>query len=269
MRCDYQFRYVTNDGQSFNPQQVHTIVATSDLVTVKGGNLQPSQGHISFEENPDEVHVMWSTGGDGNTNLGISTVMYGLSSNSLTQEASSKKTTTYTIEEMCGRPANIPIQPFYRDPGRIHLVTLKALKPNTLYFYRFGSNVTGFSPVYSFRTKPIQANSTTFIFYGDMGSDFSPRAVETVKRVLEEPRVDFILHAGDLSYSMGFMWMWDYFFNVIEPVATKIPYYVSVGNHELDEIGKTWTPSWGNYGNDSGGECGLVVQKRFKMPNSG
>lgn len=40
---------------------------------------------------------------------------------------------------------------------------------------------------------------------------------------------------------------------------------VSVGNHEYDEVSTahpTWHPSWGNYGDDSGGECGVPVKKR-------
>lgn len=45
--------------------------------------------------------------------------------------------------------------------------------------------------------------------------------------------------------------MWDYFFNVVEPVATQIPYYVSIGNHEYDEKEQTFSPDWGNYGGEN------------------
>lgn len=83
-------------------------------------------------------------------------------------------------------------------------MTLTNLKPDTRYYYVFGSNVTGFSKEYSFQTRPLKNTNKTFIFYGDMASDFFPRAVATMNNILAEPRVDFVLHAGDLAYSMVF-----------------------------------------------------------------
>lgn len=58
----------------------------------------------------NEVYVMWETAGNETTDLGVSTVQYGISSGHLDQEAVSFKTSSYTVNDMCGRPANLPVQ---------------------------------------------------------------------------------------------------------------------------------------------------------------
>lgn len=64
---------------------------------------------------------------------------------------------------------------------------------------------------------------------------------------------------------MGEARRWEWFFNEIEPLATRVPYMVSLGNHEWDWSGQDFLPSWGNYGEDSGGECGVPYMKRLDM----
>lgn len=54
---------------------------------------------------------------------------------------------------------------------------------------------------------------------------------------------------------------------------------IGLGNHEQDHIGggdkdpsgagDGFHPKWGNYGSDSGGECGVPMYKRFHMPDDG
>jgi hypothetical protein len=62
-------------------------------------------------------------------------------------------------------------------------------------------------------------------------------------------------------------------------VAARVPFLVNVGNHEYSyeegwdhtdpSGGRPYSPSWRNWGNDSGGECGSMVARRFWMPRSG
>lgn len=63
----------------------------------------------------------------------------------------------------------------------------------------------------------------------------------------------------------------------IQPLAAHIPYMVGIGNHEAgpckssksanDPSGEQpFDPSWGNYGCESGGECGAMTAHRFLMP---
>ena len=61
--------------------------------------------------------------------------------------------------------------------------------------------------------------------------------------------------------------------------STKVPLMVGIGNHEYDHTfggGQNkdpsglltaggYMPKWGNYLDDSGGECGVPPSKRFLM----
>ena len=89
-------------------------------------------------------------------------------------------------------------------------------------------------------------------------------------------------HFGDLSYAQGAAHIWDEWFAMIQPFSVYVPLMVAVGNHEYDHVagggpGKDpsgvdtphgYQPTWGNFHNDSGGECGVPTAKRFAMPQS-
>jgi len=46
---------------------------------------------------------------------------------------------------------------------------------------------------------------------------------------------DLIIQFGDLSYADGDQFIWDSFFNHIQPIASVKPWMVSVGNHEKEK----------------------------------
>jgi acid phosphatase type 7 len=89
-------------------------------------------------------------------------------------------------------------------------------------------------------------------------------------------------HFGDLSYARGAAHIWDEWFQMIQVFSAHVPLMVGVGNHEYDhtsggENGKDpsgvvdphgFMPPWGNFGDDSGGECGVPTAKRFAMPSN-
>merc|ERR1712032_1682159 len=83
----------------------------------------------------------------------------------------------------------------------------------------------------------------------------------------DEPR--FLVHSGDLAYAWSNGITWEHWGTQIEEVARRVPYMVSLGNHEYDHLGGAnkdpsnagigFHPWWGNYGDDSNGECGVPV----------
>jgi len=89
-------------------------------------------------------------------------------------------------------------------------------------------------------------------------------------------------HFGDLSYAQGAAHIWDEWFAMIQPFSVYVPLMVAVGNHEYDHVtgggpgmdpsgvntSHGYQPAWGNFHNDSGGECGVPTAKRFAMPQS-
>jgi hypothetical protein len=158
------------------------------------------------------------------------------------------------------------------------------LRPNTKYYYKVGSGNT-FSNVFSFTTLPINGDKSkiTWTIVADMGTGEvrSPAAPTTLDKVTESVvrgRSQGVFHAGDLSYARGVAVFWDKWMQLIEPIGSKVPYMVGVGNHEQVSIGTKkdisgYMPyhpagSWANYKDDSHGECSVPVYHRFRAPKT-
>jgi acid phosphatase type 7 len=172
-----------------------------------------------------------------------------------------------------------------------HTAVLDKLLPGRVeYKYWFvtgdpGKSYEFHSPQKSGRFSPLR-----FVAFGDMGAPTArkcPGSLGTIQTLSGEVgEVDMIFHNGDISYADGDNEIWDDFQKAIEPIASSVPYALSVGNHEYDwvpDTGKTgrlspvvdasgllipYQPEWGNFGSDSRGECGYPLLNRFIMPNS-
>ena len=268
LRTDCKFRYYRNN-------QYTDLVAISNKVSFIGGKAAPLQGHLALTGDPTQMRVGWTTGTST-----VPVVLYGLSPDNL-QFSASGVSRTYTASDMCGPPANDSTH--FIEPGYLHDVLLTDLQPSTVYYYKYGSEGT-FSNVSTFKTAAASGDPRPFkfIMYGDMGETASPGAFTTVRLVLKEVQngAAFVMHQGDLSYALGHSVTWDAWMTMIEPYATLTPYMVSIGNHEYDHLvggakdpshapGEGFHPEWGNYGDDSGGECGVPTFYRFHMPDTG
>ncbi|PIN11457.1 Purple acid phosphatase [Handroanthus impetiginosus] len=187
----------------------------------------------------------------------------------------------YEREDMCDAPANQSIG--WRDPGFIHDGLMVGLEEGKKYYYQVGSDSGGWSPTYSFVSPISDASETTAFLFGDMGTatpystfvrtqDESISTIKWISRDIESmgSKPALISHIGDISYARGYAWLWDNFFNQIEPVASKVPYHVCIGNHEYDWPLQPWKPDWSYsvYGKDGGGECGVPYSLRFHMPGN-
>jgi hypothetical protein len=117
------------------------------------------------------------------------------------------------------------------------------------------------------------------------------------------PPFSLLLHAGDVSYARGYVSLWAAFHDLVEPVASRLPYMLAPGNHEIDwpaalggndrfsaetgeagprskppvpqggEAAEKWRAARGGKpardAFDSGGECGVAYARRFAMPTAG
>jgi hypothetical protein len=165
---------------------------------------------------------------------------YGLNISSLEWEANGT-TLTYTASDMCEDRAIVWGPQNFIDPGFMHTILLNDLRPSTTYFYRVGTDEDGWSSVYSFTNRPANGDSeVTLIAYGDMGlAPFATGAQSTMDRVqarVMSTNITCLLHIGDISYAMGIAVLWDGFMTQIESIASRIPYMVSIGNHEYDHV---------------------------------
>jgi hypothetical protein len=74
--------------------------------------------------------------------------------------------------------------------------------------------------------------------------------------------IDAIYHGGDISYATGYIAVWDFFLDMIAPVAGSVLYLTTVGNHETDD----YSTSSIFRNSDSGGECGVITTGLLPMP---
>ena len=236
-------------------------VATLLFTITASPSLQPSQVHLALSNNG--MSVMWIT-----TTNTTSNVIYGTDPTNLNLTTATATTTTYQASDMCGSPANNATT--FQSPGIIYtnemnLVAHK-IPLSTEIYYQVGNNKAR-SPIYTFHYGPKETNgTTTFIAYGDMGTQGKndPNSTQHILGHISD--VDFILHVGDISYARGVASKWTAWFDEIEPIATKVPYHVCLGNHEYDYPKQIYKPWDWSYGKDSGGECGIPYNTRFKMP---
>jgi len=114
--------------------------------------------------------------------------------------------------------------------------------------------------------KKAKKGAVTFIGFGDMGAEAAQQASATVSWALRDVLdhgASFVLHFGDLAYGCGITLIWDAWSALIEPLSSRVPYLVSLGNHEL-----VWSQSYYT-GSASGGECGVPTVQRFRSPSNG
>ncbi|KAI3952593.1 hypothetical protein MKW98_015822 [Papaver atlanticum] len=111
------------------------------------------------------------------------------------------------------------------------------------------------------------------IIFGDSGKaerdgsndyqNYQPGSLNTTDTLTKDlGNYDIVFHIGDLSYANCFLSQWDQFTEMIEPIASAVPYMVASGNHEQD-----W-PNSGSFYNraDSGGECVVPAETMFYVP---
>lgn len=286
--------------QKHQPLEYYAV-AESPVVQF-GAVHKPTAVHLALTQNVDRLLVHFVTGGVGGTPLALfgthhhdddrlTTATPNNNNNNHTQLATGT-TDTYTAADLCQPPANETGPGKFLSPGQLHTVALTGLEANTVYYYKVGletePGAVTWSSVYQFTTALPAGDRTdhTFLVYGDQGCPgvgWGPGSAWVAAMAERESDVRAIHHVGDLSYAQGAAHQWDAWFDMIQPVSAKIPLMIAVGNHEYDhdsggggskdpshvETEDGFRPAWGDFANDSGGECGVPTSKRFTMPATG
>ena len=192
-------------------------------------------------------------------------------------------TTTYTSDDLCASPAT---DIGFIDPGFFHSAILSELPLGVEVFYRVGSGAFGWSDEASFVSPNAAKQSSRILLTADMGITYDdrslyhwpcPRALATATHLIDfataglvggpDPTLnwDAVLHIGDIAYGTGYATKWDRFVEMVEPVASRVPYMTCDGNHERDWAGSGASGPFEGQ-RDSGGECGVPTAARFIMP---
>merc|ERR1712226_1314823 len=112
------------------------------------------------------------------------------------------------------------------------------LEPDTEYNYYVTSG-TSQSVVFNFKTFPVTDNQTsplftpTFAIYGDLGVQNHVSLPKLIQD-LDDGVYDMVMHLGGFAYDMNEKQgvQGDIFMNMIQPIATKVPFMPTVGNHD-------------------------------------
>ncbi len=111
----------------------------------------------------------------------------------------------------------------------VHRIKLAGLEPGVNYRYKLrqGSSRAG---EYSFRTigrgEPLRIAVCSDNAKGSM-------VFADICKQLKSRSPQFVLHAGDVSYSSRYStWKRDFFIRDFLDLATSVPFYVAIGNHE-------------------------------------
>lgn len=268
LRADIAFYYYTN-GQS-SPVLVSQA---AEVVSFKNNN-EPLRPRIVPTGNLDVFSLLWSSATSTQPTVKWGTVSGQYSHSVLATTSSIQK------EDVCGAPANTI---GWRETGLIHTASLEGMQAlaNTRLYYIFGDEATkDYSKEYVFQVPPLPGTQppkrgTTVILYDDFGRgstdmaftwyEYGRPAIYTAMSVgaeVAKGNIDAIYHGGDISYATGYLAVWDFFLDMLAPLASGTLYLTTVGNHESD-----WYNSASSFNNsDSGGECGVMTTRLLPMP---
>lgn len=184
---------------------------------VLGTASVPEQIGLNYGKDSSEMVASWAVW-DGAAE-GI--VQYGLSPDNLNLTAS----TTGASYTMLG----------YTSPLIYKAVMSDLNDGNQKYFYRVGSDSSGFSDVFSFKSHPGSSKSPiTFHIIGDLGQ--TENSANTLYQINDNEAAlttlsGGIISMGDLSYANGNEPLWDSF-GVMRQISTSsIPMFTTLGNH--------------------------------------
>lgn len=199
----------------------------------------PEQIHLSLGANHTEIWVTWSTmkppnGGsrlvycDLTTDPGcdVETVFHGkLSEREVAEQ-----------DEKWIRATRVSKRILYTYRAKFQDIT-----PGNHYIYRAESKhnqQTLSSRTYHYQPRNFDDYRTTFklALYGDLGL-VNGQSIPRLTQDVDDSLYDLIIHNGDFAYDLNTHHgrYGDEFMRKIEPIAARVPYQTSVGNHEVAE----------------------------------
>lgn len=135
-------------------------------------------------------------------------------------------------------------------PQTLHRVRIAGLRPGTTYHYRVSLRSEGSPgtpgpaggaarvdlPEVTFHTPPSAGRPLRLVVYGDSRSGHAIHA-QAIQSILDEDP-DLVLNTGDVVERGTEEGDWDRYFTVAGPLISKIPVYLTPGNHEYARRGQ-------------------------------
>jgi len=191
-------------------------------------DYSPQQIHLSYSGDPNSMYVTFATN--------VMSEVQG----SVTFWRSGEDSSVAVTKEAARSVMNHTDGDDYNDTRLTYIfrATMTQLEPDTEYSYYVTSG-TKQSAVFKFKTFPatdsqtIPSFTTTFAIYGDLGVENHVSLPKLIQDV-DDGVYDMVMHLGGFAYDMdennGVQG--DIFMNMIQPIATRVPYMTTVGSHD-------------------------------------
>lgn len=123
----------------------------------------------------------------------------------------------------------------------VYKAFLKNLRPSAIYTYRCGSDETGWSENYTFKTAPLPGERKAFkvSVWGDTQNNEFNEKFEKTAQIVEQMipvKPDFILHMGDFVNNGSVTSDWLSFLEVSQPINAFAPMMLTLGNHDIENL---------------------------------
>lgn len=127
---------------------------------------------------------------------------------------------------------------------------------------------TDYDPIVTTPPNTMQAALATFVDIWQQDEAQQGASLNLTRRIAQDinDSITLLMHNGDISYARGLVAAWDIFMDQYSPLLKHVPYMLLPGNHERDcpNSGDRFGPLI--EATDSGGECGVPMERRFQMP---
>ena len=153
-----------------------------------------------------------------------STVSVGTDSDSLSKSFSGTVASYSCTDKRCGGPYS---------SGQLHSVHLTPLRAGAKYYYQVAGGATQ-----SFTTPPAAAVQPVPVQFGLVGDLGQTQDSNSTVHHLMASGASTILHAGDLSYADCEQPRWDTYAQLVDPLASRVPWMTVAGNHEEETTGR-------------------------------
>ena len=237
LRADIRFYFFTD--YTWKP----TLVANGSQVVSFNNVNEQLRPRVQATGDPDVLNISWSS------NMSAAPVLKWGTEPGVYGTVQAAITTRILRSEMCNAPAST----FgWRDLGEIHTASFvgAAALANNMVYYMVGDQVTDtWSKEYNLFLPPLPGTQppsrpTTVILFDDLGrgstdqsytwNEYGRPSIFTTMAVAAEidaGLVDAVYHGGDISYATGYMAVWDFFLDMLSPMAGSVVYLTTVGNH--------------------------------------
>lgn len=182
---------------------------------------QPRNIHLSWtgEQETNTSHTMaitWNSKMPDNKML-----RYGLKPNKLNQFATAK------VNDKSDLKGNY-----------IYKAELNDLREGTTYYYQCGSDLEGWSNIYSFKTAPKTGKKGKYVvgIWGDTQNNKGNLNFEETGKIVQkmaQHKFNLIAHMGDIVENGSVVKSWDAFLDTTQALNASIPFMPVTGNHDV------------------------------------